>query len=71
MVDEYGHESDEEEAKSDNRKRSRRLKLNHKFLIINNYHKSSKIKQLYKVSMRKNIISLVGPPSKHQEEEEY
>ena len=38
-------------------------------MIISNYHKSSKIKQLYKVSMRKNIISLIGPPSKHQLEE--
>lgn len=40
MIEDYGQESEDDVVD----KRSRRLKLNHKFLIINNYHKQSKIK---------------------------
>lgn len=42
---------------------SKKQKREHKFIIISNYFKTSKIQQLYKVSMRDKAITMIAPAS--------
>lgn len=59
--EEQEEEEEEEEDEDDsNSSASRKIKKSHKFLIISNCFKTSKIQQLYKVSMRDKSITQIA-----------